>query len=278
MKKIFSEVFNKSLKSPNNPPLHFASYYYLDKEYTRKNRVYHNYSSSEEAEEDYQQITKNKKNAPLIEITSESLKTEYLKNVNFLNNGLNTLFIISFLYLIDTFINLKYLGPTGFNLALLIITCISISILILLFINIKIKIILDPYAYVIFYLFSMIESIILISLYFLKMINFVLVFKRLNGGRSCRNKYSCPGYFAYLLILVFSIIIFMGIFGCIKFTFLLFLEAFKILSKKKKTFFQRQIEINENSGKNGKIEFVDEKDSINNSKNHLNSNDILKIE
>ena len=277
MKKIFSEFFNKSLKSTNNPPLYFASYYYLDKEYS-KNRVYHNYSSSVEAEDDYQQIIKNKKNASLIEITSESLKNEYLKNVNFLNNGLNTLFIISILYLIDTFINLKYLGPTGFNLALLIITFISISILILLLINIKMKIIIDPYAYFIFYLFSMIESIVLLSLYFLKMINFVLVFKRLNGVRSCRNKYSCPGYFAYLLILVFSIITFMGIFGCIKFTFLLFLEAFKILTKKKKTFFQRQIEINEKSEKNGKIEFVDEKDSINSSKNHLDSNDILKIE
>ena len=276
--KIFSKLFNKTLKSTNNPPpLHFSSYYYLDKEYTKK-RAYHNYSSSKKEEEEYQQIFKNKKKSPLIEITSESLKNEYLKNINFLNDGLNTLFIISFLYLVDTCINIKYLGLTALNLFILIITFISISILILLFINIKAKIILDPYGYVIFYLFSMIESIILISLYFLKMVNFVLVFNRLNPVKSCRNKYLCPGYFAYLLILVFSIIIFIYIFGCIKFTFLLFLEAFKILTKQKKTFFQRQIEINEKSEKSGKIEFVDEKDSINNSKDQLNSDDIFKTE
>lgn len=277
MKKIFSELFNKSQKSTNNPPLHFASYYYLDKEYTKKRENY-NYSTSEEAEEDYQQIFKNKKRSPLIDITSESLKNEYIKNVNFLNNGLNTLLIISILYLVDTFINLKYLGPTAINLILLIITCISISILILLLINLKIKIIIDPYGYIIFYLFSMIESIILISLYFLKTINFVLVFKYLNSSTSCRNKYVCPGYFAYLLMLVFSIIIFVGIFACIKFTFLLLLEAIKILSKKKKTFFQRQIDINEKSEKSGKIEFADDRDSINNSKNNLNINDILRTE
>ena len=47
---------------------------------------------------------------------------------------------------------------------------------------------------------------------------------------------------------------------------------------KKKTFLQRQVEINEKKDKSGKIEFVDENDSINNSKIQLNSNDILKTE
>ena len=137
---------------------------------------------------------------------------------------------------------------------------------------------IDPYGYIIFYLFSMIESIILISLYILKFINFILVFKHLNAFKSCRFKYQCPGYFAYLLLLVFSITIFLSIFGCIKFTFLLFVEGFKILFMKKKTFLQRQVEINEKKDKSGKIEFVDENDSINNSKIQLNSNDILKTE
>ena len=276
MKEFFSDLLTKPTKRADNIPLHFASYYYLDRE-TSRERTYHNFSSSPEVEEDYQ-INRNKKQSNLIDITSESLKNEYSKNLMFLNNGLNTIFIISLLYLVDTFINIKYLGPRGLNIVILIITFISISILIILLINIKSKIMIDPYGYIIFYLFSMIESIILISLYILKFINFILVFKHLNAFKSCRFKYQCPGYFAYLLLLVFSITIFLSIFGCIKFTFLLFVEGFKILFIKKKTFLQRQVEINEKKDKSGKIEFVDENDSINNSKIQLNSNDILKTE
>ena len=70
------------------------------------------------------------------------------------------------------------------------------------------------------------------------------------------KKYQCPGYFSYLLLLVFSITIFLSIFGYIKFTFLLFLEAFKILFMKKKTFLQRHIEINEKRIKAEKLNLL----------------------
>lgn len=277
MKKFFSEVINKSPKIINNPPLHFTSLYNLPQETIQK-RVFHNLSSSPIEEEEYQKMIKNQKKSPLIDITSGNLKQEYIKKKTFLKNGLNTLFCISILFLVDTFINLKYLGPTSFNLALLIITCITISISIILIINIRIEILLDPYGYVIFYLFSIIESIILISLYFLKIINSALVFNSLYLFKNCRDKYICPGPFPYLLLFAFTFIIFFSIFGSIKFTLLLFLEAFKILSMKKKTFFQRQIEINEKNQKKGKIEFIEKNDSINNSKNELKNNDTLKTE
>lgn len=275
MKKLFNELFNKT--SINNPPLHFTSFYNLPQNSTQK-RVFHNLSPSPETEEDYQQMIKNKRPNPIIPITSLSLKQEYLKNMNYLNNGLNILFFISLLYLADSLINLKYLGPYELTMVILIASCLSISFSIILLINIRTNIILDPYGYILFYLFSFGESMIIISLYFLKIIHFILAFEDLNSVSGCRNKYICPGYFTYLLLLVFSIIIFISIFGSIKFTFLLLLESFKILLKRKKTFFQRQVEINERSEKSGTIEFIDENDSFNSSKNELKSDNILKTE
>ena len=59
--------------------------------------------------------------------------------------------------------------------------------------------------------------------------------------------------------------------------FLLFSESLNILIKNKKTFFQRQIEINEKREKSGTIEFDDENDNNNNSISGLNSKDNLKL-
>ena len=277
MKQFFYELTDRSLNSANRAPLHFASYYHLDQQITR-NRQFDGFSSSPEAEKEYQEIQNKKRQASLIEITSEDLKKEYLKKLNVVNNGLNSIFILSILYLIDSFINQNNLGLSGLNLTILIFSCISIGIIIILFINIKTNVLIDSYGYVIYYFFSILESIILFSLFFLKIINFILKFKKLNSSYSCPNKFKkCPSYFTYLLTLVFSFIIFVGTFMCFKFMFLLFSESLNILIKNKKTFFQRQIEINEKREKSGTIEFDDENDNNNNSISGLNSKDNLKL-
>ena len=277
MKQFFYQLIDRSSISENRAPLHFSSYYNLDQEIT-KNRQFDNFSSFHEAEKEYQEIKNNKKRqASLIEITSEDLKKEYLKKINFLNNGLNSIFILSILYLIDSFINQNNLGFSVLNLIILIFSCISICNIIILFINIKTNLLIDTYGYVIYYFFSLLESIILFSLFFLKIINFILEFKKLNSTYLCTNKFKkCPSYFNYLLILVFSLILLIGPFICFKLIFLLFSESINILMKNKKTFFQKQIEINEKREKGGAIEFADENDN-NNSINGLNSKDNLKL-
>lgn len=278
MKNFFYELTGRSLNSENRAPLHFSSYYYLDQN-IKRNRQFDGASSSPEVEKEYQEIKNNKKRqASLIEITSEDLKKEYLKKINYLNNGLNSIFILSILYLIDSFINQNSFGLSGLNLTILIFACISISIIVLLFINIKTNLLIDTYGYVIYYFFSILESIILFSLFLLKIINFILEFKKLNNSYSCTGKFKkCPSYFIYLLVLALSFVLFVGTFICIKFIFLLFSESLNVLIKKKKTFFQRQIEINERREKNGAIEFDDENDYNNNSISGLNSKDSLKL-
>ena len=63
----------------------------------------------------------------------------------------------------------------------------------------------------------------------------------------------------------------------IQFTLLLFYDAINVLTMKKKTIIQRQIELNERKEKSGKIEFVED-ESVNNSMNRLNTNDNFKTE
>ena len=274
--KFLSELTGKTSKTQNNPPLHFASYYFLDQESTKK-RPYHGYSSSPEAEKEYQNIVDKRKKRCLIDITSEPLKNEYMKKINYLNNGFNLSFILSFLFLIDSYMNLKYLGPSESNVAILILSSLSMAIIFLILVNIKAKILMDPHGYVLFYLFSLILTLVLMTLYMIKIINFILVFRSLNGTQNCRHKYKCPGYSIYLLLLIFSVIIFVGILACIKFILLLFYDAINVLTMRKKTIIQRQIELNERKEKSGKIEFVED-ESINNSMNKLNTSDYLKTE
>ena len=276
MKNILSELRSNPLEFENNTPLHFASLYHLDKE-SIKEKTYHHYTSSPEADNEYQKMLDKRKQRTLIDISSESLKKEYSKKLNYLNNGFNSVLILSVLFLLDSCLNLKYLGPSELTISVLILASLSITMIILIIFNVKVKILMDPHGYSLFYLFSMILSLILSCLYIMKIINFVIIFRSLNGHKVCRNKYKCPGYFAYLLLLVFSIILFICVLICIKFTFLIFYDSFNILAMKKKTIVQKQIELNEKNEKSGKIEFVEE-DSINNSEYKLDSNDNLKTE
>ena len=279
MKFFSKESQNNSKKQAKASQYHFSSKYILDSQ-SPKRREYHSFSSSPEIEKEYQELITKPKKGTLVDITSESLKYEYTKKLNALDNGLKHIFIVSLLCLIHCFTEFQILKTSELNVAILVINCISITLILILFLNIKTKILIDAYGYVFFYFTSIVESVIMISLYALKIANFAVVYNKLNGGKVCRgrNRGACSGYFGYLLILVLNVIIFVGIFTSMKFIFSLFCDAFNILTKRRKTLFQRQIEINESKPKNGTIEFVDENDSINNSLNKLNSNDYLKTE
>jgi hypothetical protein len=276
MKNILSELRSNPLEFESNVPFHFASLYYLDKE-SIKEKTSHHYVSSPEAENEYQQMLDKRKQRTLIDISSESLKNEYSKKLNYLNNGFNSVLILSVLFVLDSCLNLKYLGPSELTISILILASLSTAMILLIIFNVKSKILMDPHGYALFYLFSMILSLVLSCLYIMKIINFIIIFRSLNGHKVCRNKYKCPGYFAYLLLLMFSLVLFIGILICIKFTFLLFFDGFNVLAMKKKTIIQRQIELNESKEKSGAIEFVEE-DSINNSTYKLDSKDNLKTE
>ena len=260
---------------------HFSSFI---SDNANKNKKYHSFSSSPEIEKEYQKIVNQKNNikkSSIVNLTSEGVKKEYLKKYNYYNNGLNKTFIISILISISTFIEMKFLIPSESNIILLIMGCISAGLTFMLLINNKGKALIDTYGYAGFYLFSMIESILFLGLFIYKIINIIIIYQRLNS-HLCISKYKCPGYFIYLLILIINVVIFLGVLLNIQFVFYLFLDGFNILIMNKKTFFQKQIEINETQDKNKKIEFVDENDeNINNSINSLNQlniKDILKNE
>ena len=265
---------NKISKNPNT--FHFYSYFFDN--VISKKRKYRDLSKSPEIEKEYQEMIDNKnlllKRKSIINLTSEILKNKYNKLYNYYNNGLNQTFIISISLIICIFIEIKNLGPSENNVAILIMSCISASFSFMLIVNIKGKAIIDTYGYIPFYLFSMIESVLFLCLFIFKIINFIIIYNRLNSN-ACSKKYKCPGYFFYLLVLIINLAIFIGKIFCFKFIYSLFFDGFKILILKKKTLFQEQIELNE--GKGGQIEFVDEKnESIDNSLNQLNSQDELK--
>ena len=266
-----------SKTSKNPKTFHFTSFF--KDNIINKNRECHFFSSSPLIEKEYQQLAGRNnilKKKAIINLTSEKLKKEYSKKVNCYNNGLKHIFIFSFFVFFNIFYELKKLGPSESNVALLILTCISASFSFMLIVNIKGQALLDTYGYMAFYLFSIIESIVFIILFFSKFINFILIFRKLKTTDSCKNKYKCPGYFVYLFILFMNLIIFLIFLIFIKFIIILFADSFNILILRSKTFFQQQIEINESNNKGRKIEFID--DNINNSINHFNSKDELKIE
>lgn len=259
------------------------STFFLDN-VVNKTRQYHGYSSSPLVEQEYQELPNIKyalNSQTKIFLTSDNLKKEYTKKTNYYNSGLKNIFIFSFFIIFNIFFELKYLGPSESNVAILILTCINASFCFILLVNIRGNVLLDTYQYLAFYLFSVIETIIFLSLFTFKFINFILVFGKLKVKDTCKNKYKCPGYFIYLFILSMNLIIFLIFLIYIKFIIILFLDSFNILILRNKTFFQRQIEINENKHNNNgrKIEFKDGNDERhNNSLSQLNSTNALKTE
>ena len=197
--------------------------------------------------------------------------------MNFYKKGLKDLFIYCSFIIFNIFFEFKYLGPSELNVAVLIMASLSAGLYFLLIVNINAKVLLDIYGYVAFYLFAVIESILFITFHIIKLINIFLTYKRLSKKDACKNKYKCPGKFIFYLFIFMNIFIFLIFFLFIRFVSVLFLDSFNILTLKKKSFGQRQIEINEKNKKGNKIEFTkDNNDSVNDSLNQLNSKNKFK--
>ena len=272
------EFLKNFTKPGKNIPRHYASKFYLDKE-SLPDRKYHSFSSSKEADDDYQKnINKNKINS-LLELTSDSLKIEYLEKLYYLNKNLKRVFIISMLIIINCSLYMKFFGHSELNISMIILSSLSISIIFILLFNIKTNVLLDIYGYSSFYLFSIFHSIILTTLLFFELINFILIINRFIERHYCKgkNKYLCAKNYVYFLVISMSLYIFIGIVLQIKYIYISFYEAFNILVLGEKTMLQKQIEINE-KGNNDKIEFADENDSMNRSTYHLNSSRGFKTE
>jgi len=262
MKDFSSETskndFSKKEKKGAHPPTHFDTYSNLDKE-GFKYRNFHNMGKPpEEDDNEYHQLNKNRNKNWAVEITSEPLKYEYLQKVNYLNSGSKSIGILLIFLIIDTLLNIKYAGTSGLKIAIIIIAVICMSFIILLVISIRENALLDPYGYVLFYFFSIIESVLLLILYGFKCVGAFYLFEAMNS-RSCITKFRCPSYFTYLCLVMLSFLIFCGIIWCIKFTFTLLLDGVCVLICNKKTFFKRQMELNQMKEKDRKIEFEDEK-------------------
>lgn len=267
------------LKNPNT--FHFSSYI-KDKIMSVKNKYqYHGYSTSPEYEKEYQQMDGRKMNIngkTFVNLTSEELQKEYSKKYNYYNNGIKHLFFISIIIIICSFIEIKYLTPSEANIAILILSCISITFCFLLLINLKGNVLIDIYGYVVFYLFSMMESLLFLCLFIFKFTNFIVIYRDLDAG-SCPNRHKCPGNFLYLLLLIINLGILLLCLLYIKFNYILFADGFDILILKHKTFFQKQIELNDNELKDKKIEFVDDKDEgFNDSSRGLKNNENISID
>ena len=277
------EFLRNFIKEKVKAPLHFASKFHLDKDPLGEPK-YHSFSNSKEAEDEYQQLQKNKnKINSLIELTSKGLKLEYNKKLAYLNKNLRRIFFISILILLNGIINIKTFGFSEFTVVMIILSSISLTIVILLLFNIQTNVLLDLYGYSSFYLFSIFESCILIILYILKIIDFIIT---LSEYSSCKRKIVCGKNTAFYFIIIYNVIIFIGIIFLIKYTLVSFYEAFNVLILKQKTTVQKQIEMNE---KGDKIEFADEDNNnninnessnriMNNSENKLDTFDNLKTE
>lgn len=264
-----SQLSNNNNKVRN---YHFNAISYLDKE-TTKPRHYHNFPPSKEYEDEYQKMTnenKDKKDKAFISLTDEDLKKEYFNIFSYLNGGFKYICVISVLSVLNSLFELKYFDKSDMNIGVLIISCISSGFCFILYVNIHyFKALLDSYSYLAFYSLCLIESLLYAFLFIFKIFNFVSLFQTLNTG--CSRKRKCPRYFAYLLILVINLIIFLGFVLSIKLMAILFWKSFKIVCLKSKTIFQKQIELNKAEKNKGKqIEFTDDtEESINNSLNEL---------
>ena len=273
MKEFITNFINEKAKAP----FHFASKYYLDKNPFGEAK-YRSFSNSKEAEDEYQQLQKNKnqnKLNSLIELTSKSLKLEYNKKLGYLTKNLKRVFLLSILIIFNSFINLKMFGFSELDISIIILSSISVTIAILLLFNIQINILLDLYGYSSFYLFSMFESGILISLYILKIVDFTMM---LSKSPRCKGQIICLKNKTYYFIIFFNIIIFIGILFLVKYTLVSFYEAFNILVLKQKTMVQKQMEINERRMPSDKIEFDDDNNINNESTNRIMNNSDYKLD
>ncbi len=273
MKAFFNDLF----KSEGKAPHHYASKYINDKNpFGDKN--YGSYSNMKEIDEEYQQRQKNKsKLNSCLEITSKSLKYEYTKKLNYLTKYLRLVFILSIIIIVESLLRLKFSGYSELNISMVILCSLSITITLLLLFNIKTNVLLDLYGYSSFYLFSIFESSILISIYILKIISFFNLIYNFIYKDNCKgqNTFFCSKRKSYYFNIFFNILIFVGIYFVFNFTILSFYESFCVLVLKKKTTVQKQKEINDKGlGEGERIEFIETNDKNDISSRNLNGSDV----
>ena len=231
---------------------------------------YHGSSSYSEMDKDYQNLLQQKKNknaSSIINLTSDILKKEFIYKNNYLKSNLKIIFFVSILAIIISLIENSYLKPNELSSVTLILSFVSISFCFILIVNLNAKVLLDSFGYVSFYIFAIIEAFLFFSLFVFKCFKFFYDFKEITSHKNGRFKILC---------IIFNCIVILAIGLCLKFIWNFFLEAFNTLTKKEKTLFQKQLDLNlieKNEGR--KLEFEeDEKLDT----NEENSKDNMKIE
>ena len=258
MKEFFRNIINEKV----NVPYHFASKKILDEEIFSE-RKYHSYSNQKEADEEYEEFQRGlyNLNRPM-EITSKSLRLEYNKKLVYLNTNLKRIFFLSIILIIDSLINLKYLGFSELYIIIFILSAFCLTITLLLLFNIQTNVLLDLYGYSSFYLFTMFKSCLLIIVYILKAINFLQILYNFFSNKNCHKSSNlCMSNFMSYIIIIINLIIFVGIIFQFNYTIKSLYDAFGVLILGQKTTAQKQKEINEKKHEN-KIEF--DEDNINN--------------
>ena len=260
------EFFKNIIKERVNVPYHYASKKILDKE-TFGEPQFHSYSNEKEIDEEYEQFQKSKyKLNPPMEITSKSLKLEYNKKLVYLNINLKRIFFLSIILIIDSLINLKYLGFAELYIIIFILSAFCLTITLLLLFNIQTNVLLDLYGYSSFYLFTLFKSCLLLIVYILKAFNFLQILYEFFSNNNCRkNTKLCTSNAMSYFIIIINIIIFIGIIFQFNYTIKSLYDAFCVLFLGKKTTVQKQHEINEKR-LGDKIEF--DEDNINNINNN----------
>ena len=181
--------------------------------------------------------------------------------------------LISIMIVSNTFVEFKYFKINDINVSLLITGCISAGLCFALIININEKALLDSLGYVAFYLLAMIETILFFFLFLIKFYDFFLI---INELYLIHNLINYQKFSSFIFMILFSVVNIIGILFCFKFILYLFLEGFDILIMKKKTLFQRQLEINKLKNKENSIEDLTNDESLNYS--GFNSKDNIKLE
>ena len=235
------------------------------------NQNYHGFSSHPEADQDYQNLLEQKKNknkSSIINLTSDKLKKEFIYKDYYLKSNVKIIFFVSLLVIIVSLVENKYLKSNELSTVSLILGFLSISFCFILIVNLNAKVLLDTFGYAAFYLFAILESLLFFSLFVFKCFKFFHDFKEV---KSNRHKLFKIFYFIVncVIILVTPL--------CLKFIWNFFWEALNTLTKREKTLFQKQLELNlVEKNEKGKLEFVEEEEKLDN--NGENSKDNMKIE
>ena len=235
------------------------------------NQNYHGFSSHPEADQDYQNLLQQKKNknkSSIINLTSDKLKKEFIYKDYYLKSNVKIIFFVSLLVIIVSLVENKYLKSNELSTVSLILGFLSISFCFILIVNLNAKVLLDTFGYAAFYLFAILESLLFFSLFVFKCFKFFHDFKEV---KSNRHKLFKIFYFIVncVIILVTAL--------CLKFIWNFFWEALNTLTKREKTLFQKQLELNlVEKNEKGKLEFVEEEEKLDN--NGENSKDNMKIE